>query len=128
MLKKAQKRYGKMFEDHFNQIFGEGVEVICTWGFPVVGITLKTKEGEINTHWYFSINTISKDYDISTTSFIEKDEVNTSAISRLDSKTLNFIVDRTVELSESLFAEPVEEPVEEAVEELVEEVVEQAKA
>ena len=123
MLKDAQKRYSEIFENYFKSVFEDGLEVKCSWGFPVVGISLTSKsdlDGSISL-WLFSINVIDEKYDLSVRSFKVEEEKEISLATNVSADLVKFVVDKTIEISSSFFQMPKEEEEEKESQEITQE-------
>lgn len=111
MLKDVQKKYGEIFENYFKSVFEDGLEVKCSWGFPVVGISLTAKsdfDGSVSL-WSFSVNVIDEKYDLSVRSFKVEEEKEISLATNVSEDLVKFVVDKTIEISNSFFEIPKEE-------------------
>jgi hypothetical protein len=107
MLDEIQKKYSEVYENHFKEIFKDGYDVKCEWGFPVIKLEFSNPKSEI----IFNIDIRSGDYGLFMKGKEMKDEVEVPAFAALDSSTLKFIVERTILISENLFgAEPEPRP------------------
>lgn len=107
MLDKIQKKYSEVYENHFKEIFKDGYDVKCEWGFPVIKLEFSNPVSEI----IFNIDIRSGDYGLFMKGKEMKDEVEVPAFAALDKATLNFIVERTILISENLFGvEPEPNP------------------
>ena len=111
MLKDVQRKYSEVFENYFKSVFEEGLEVKCSWGFPVIGISLTSKsdlDGSVSA-WSFSINVIDERYDLSVRSFKVEEEKEISLATSVSADLIKFVVDKTIEISNSFFQMPKQE-------------------
>ena len=115
MLKDVQRKYSEIFENYFKSVFEDGLEIKCSWGFPVVGISLTAKsdlDGSVSL-WSFSVNVINEKYDLSVRSFKIEEEKEISLATNVSEDLVKFVVDKTIEISSSFFQMPKEEEEEE---------------
>ena len=111
MLKDVQRQYSEIFENYFKSVFEDGLEVKCSWGFPVVGVSLTSKselDGSVSL-WSFLINVIDEKYDLSVRSFKIEEEKEISLATNISEDLVKFVVDKTIEISSSFFQTPNEE-------------------
>ena len=111
MLKDVQRKYSEVFENYFKSVFEEGLEVKCSWGFPVMGISLTSKsdlDGSVSI-WSFSINVTDEKYDLSVRSFRVEEEKEISLATNISADLVKFVVDKTIEISSSFFQMPKQE-------------------
>ena len=123
MLKDVQRKYSEVFENYFKSVFEEGLEVKCSWGFPVIGISLTSKsdlDGSVSA-WSFSINVIEEKYDLSVRSFKVEEEKEISLATSVSADLVKFVVDKTIEISNSFFQMPEEEKSQEVAQEVAQE-------
>lgn len=100
MLDKIQKKYSEVYENHFKEIFKDTYDVKCEWGFPIIRLGFSNPKSEI----IFNIDIRNGDYGLFMKGKEMKDEVEVPAFAVLDKSTLNFIVERTILISENIFA------------------------
>ena len=118
MLKDVQRKYSEVFENYFKSVFEEGLEVKCSWGFPVIGISLTSKsdlDGSVSV-WSFSINVTDEKYDLSVRSFRVEEGKEISLATNVSADLVKFVVDKTIEISSSFFQMPKQEEVKESQE------------
>ena len=123
MLKDAQRKYSEIFENYFKSVFEDGLEVKCSWGFPVVGISLTSKsdlDGSVSI-WAFSVNVLDEKYDLSVRSFKVEEEKEISLATNVSADLVKFVVDKTIEISSSFFQMPKEEEEEKESQEVTQE-------
>ena len=111
MLKDVQKKYSEIFENHFKEVFQGSLDVKCSWGFPVIDLTLTSKnEAEgITSIWSFSINVSDEKYNLASKSFKVEEEKEISQASIISGEMIGFVVRRTIEIGSSFFQEPKKE-------------------
>ena len=108
MLKELAKQKGEIFENFFTEAFENRFNVECDWGFPVISLSIKSKEeSEIKNHWVFWINTTTEEYSFTSEGYREEGEGENKKITILpvsiDSNTINFIVKNVVSITKEIF-------------------------
>lgn len=108
MLKELAKQKGEIFENFFTQAFQNRFNVECDWGFPVISLSIKSKEeSEIKNNWIFRIDTRTEEYSFTSEGYREEGEEKNKKITILpvsiDSNTINFIVKNVVSITEKIF-------------------------
>lgn len=110
MLKELAKQKGEIFENFFTEAFQNRFNVECDWGFPVVSLSIKSKEeSEIKNNWTFRIDTRTEEYSFTSEGYryTEEGEEESKKIIILpvsiDSNTINFIVKNVVSITEKIF-------------------------
>jgi len=119
MLEKVKEKNSKVFVSHFNEAFGEKFEVECDWGFPVLVLEFASKNVDYKINWKIAIDVTKPDYTLQTfaarVSGEGDDKVFTPEYATIDKATIEFIVGRSIMLSNNLFPqEETEESTEEA--------------
>ena len=108
MLKELAKQKGEIFENFFTEAFENRFNVECDWGFPVISLSIKSKEeSEIKNNWAFRIDTTTEEYSFTSEGYREEGEGENKKITILpvsiDSNTINFIVKNVVSITEYIF-------------------------
>lgn len=108
MLKELAKQKGEIFENFFTEAFENRFNVECDWGFPVISLSIKSKEeSEIKNSWFFRIDTRTEEYSFTSEGYREEGEEKNKKITILpvsiDSNTINFIVKNVVSIMEDVF-------------------------
>jgi hypothetical protein len=119
MLEQVKEKNSQLFVDHFNEVFGGKFEVSCSWGFPVVSLGFTSKNPEYEINWRMAIDVTKPDYTLQTfaakVSGEGEERVLTPEFATIDKTTIEFIVGRTIMLSNNLFPQETEESTEEVV-------------
>jgi hypothetical protein len=109
MLDQVKEKNSQIFIEHFNQVFGEKFEVECDWGFPVLSLGFKSKTEEREVHWVLTIDVVKSDYTLQTLaakiSGEGEEKTFTPEYAVVDKTTIDFILERSVMLSNSLFSQ-----------------------
>ena len=108
MLKEVAKQKGEIFENFFTEAFENRFNVECDWGFPVISLSIRSKEeSEIKNNWIFRIDTRTEEYSFTSEGYREEGEKENKKIIILpvsiDSNTINFIVKNVVSITEYIF-------------------------
>lgn len=108
MLKEVAKQKGEIFENFFTEAFENRFNVECDWGFPVISLSIRSKEeSEIKNNWIFRIDTRTEEYSFTSEGYREEGEEENKKITILpvsiDSNTINFIVKNVVSITEYIF-------------------------
>jgi hypothetical protein len=113
MLDQVKEKNSKIFVDHFNEVFGERFDVTCDWGFPVVGLEFGSKNPEYEINWRIAIDVVKPDYTLQTfaarVSGEGEEKTLTPEYATIDKATIDFIVGRSVMLSNNLFGQETTE-------------------
>ena len=109
MLDQVKQKNAQMFVDHFNEVFGEKFDVECEWGFPVMMLQFSTKEESITVRWRLSIDVTKPDYTLQTFASKLENEVEIPQFATIDKTALEFIVGRSIMLSNTLFPQETTE-------------------
>jgi hypothetical protein len=109
MLNQVKEKNSQMFVDHFNEVFGGKFNVECEWGFPVMMLQLSTKEESITVRWRLSIDVTKPDYTLQTFASKLEGEVEVPQFATIDRAALEFIVGRSMMLSNNLFPQETTE-------------------
>lgn len=113
MLQDVQKRNGKIFEDHFKEVFGGQFEVECKWGFPIIQLSVISNKSEVKSNFTFVIDVTNSEYSLNVKGYKVVEEKEVPVNVAIDSKTIDFIVERTVLVTDKMFGGSAEEEAEE---------------
>jgi len=123
MLDQVKEKNSKIFIEHFNQVFGEKFKVECDWGFPVLSLSFKSQTEERQVHWILTMNVVKSDYTLQTLaakiSGEGEEKTFTPEYAVVDKTTIDFILERSIMLSNNLFSQEqpeTEEKVEDTTE------------
>lgn len=116
MLQDVQKRNGKIFEDHFKEVFGDQFEVECKWGFPIIQLSVISNKSEVKSNFTFVIDVTNSEYSLNIKGYKVVEEKEVPVNVAIDSKTIDFVVERTILITDNMFGGSAEEAEEEKVE------------
>lgn len=116
-LRELQNQNSKVFVKFFKTVFGNAFDVECDWGFPEITLrietntTIQSEDNKKRSRWNFKIHVIDGTYNLKTYG----DKWNGSAwipdFATIDSRTIDYIVNSTIELSSKIFGVGSEEKV-----------------
>jgi hypothetical protein len=109
MLDQVKQKNAKMFVDHFNEVFGGKFDVECEWGFPVMMLQFSTKEESVTVRWRITIDVTKPDYTLQTYAAKLDGETEIPQFATIDKTALDFIVGRSMMLSNNLFPQETTE-------------------
>ena len=103
MLDKIKEQNSKKIVDHFNSFFKGKYIVECSWGFPALVLTFSSTEGNINNFWKITIDTVTTAFNVDMKSYTVIDGKENPQWSGIDSQTLAFIMQETLNISKQIF-------------------------
>jgi len=102
-LNEIKARNEKVFVNYFEKVFGKDFLVECDWGFPTLVLKIGSDKNNKRNQWNFGINVTSREFSLKTYGAKLENEVWIPDNASIDSKTLNFILDSVVNLSNRIF-------------------------
>lgn len=103
MLKKIKEKNEFLIKDHFEKVFGEDYNFEVNWGMPIVVLTITFEKEERKSIWKLGFNMDDENYELSMLGIKTEDEKEFPDWSTIDKNTVDFIIKRTIEISEQLF-------------------------
>ena len=105
MLDQIKEKNAQIFIDHFNEVFGNKFNVECEWGFPVMTLEFSTKEELTTVRWKLNIDVTKPDYSLQTFASKLEGEKEIPHVAMIDKTALDFIISRSMILSQNLFSQ-----------------------
>ena len=118
MLKTMKQKYGQHYASILKQSFGGAKEITCDWGVPIIKVTMEFENEGVTTLFIVSVDAETNNYFLNLQSYKLDGEVKVSENTNIDKQTIDFIVDTVVQITDNMFAEPVDEEKEKASNEL----------
>lgn len=102
-LKDIILKNSEFFQKHFEEVFENDFKVECEWGFPKIKLDLIKKQENTEVLISIILNVITENFILGTLGKKIIEGKESPEIVNIDSDTIAFIVNRTIEITKSFF-------------------------